>query len=294
MIYAKRVDTKKCLPYSLNITMTPHFAIIGNPVEHSKSPQIHAAFAAQTGITLRYEHLLAPLDGFHATVEKFRAQGGRGANITLPFKLEAYAFATQVSDRARAAGAVNTLQFDAAKVFGDNTDGAGLVGDLRTNLHCAISGKRVLIVGAGGAARGAIGPLLAERPGDLAITNRTLSRAQEIALHFKQAGGLRVLALADLPGHQFDIIINASAASLENSLPLLPRGAFAAGSLAYDMMYGRGLTPFLALAQQSGARLADGLGMLVEQAAESFLIWHGVRPLTGTVLSQLRQSFPLN
>ena len=285
---------KRAHPTAINTTMTLHFAIIGNPVAHSKSPQIHAAFAAQTGIALSYERLLAPLNGFHETVEGLRAQGAHGANVTLPFKLEAFAFATQVSDRARDAGAVNTLKFDTAKVFGDNTDGAGLVNDLCANLHCAISGKRVLIVGAGGAARGVIGPLLAERPEVIAITNRTPSKAQEIALRFKHAGSLRVLALADLPDHQFDIIINASAASLENSLPPVPRGAFADGSLAYDMMYGRGLTPFLALAQQSGARLADGLGMLVEQAAESFLIWHGVRPQTDAILGQLRQSFPLN
>ena len=274
--------------------MTPYFAIIGNPVAHSKSPQIHAAFAAQTGIDLRYGRLLVPTDGFHAAVEELRAQGARGANITLPFKIEAFALATQVSNRARDAGAVNTLKFDANNVFGDNTDGAGLVTDLRDNLRCKILDKRVLIVGAGGAARGVIGPLLAERPRGVAITNRTISKAHEIARQFNEEGALTVVALADLPEHQFDIIINATATSLENSLPLVPRGIFAGGSLAYDMMYGKGLTPFLALAKQSGAGVADGLGMLVEQAAESFFIWHGIRPETEAVLTQLRLSLPLN
>lgn len=274
--------------------MTLYFAIIGNPVAHSKSPQIHAAFAAQTGIDLRYDRLLVPPDGFHAAVEELRAQGARGANITLPFKIEAFALATQVSNRARDAGAVNTLKFDANIVFGDNTDGAGLVTDLRDNLHCKILDKRVLIVGAGGAARGVIGPLLAERPRGVAITNRTISKAHEIARQFNHEGALAVVAPADLPDQQFDVIINATATSLENSLPVVPRGIFADGSLAYDMMYGKGLTPFLALAKQSGADVADGLGMLVEQAAESYLIWHGIRPETEAVLTQLRQSFPLN
>jgi shikimate dehydrogenase len=274
--------------------MTLRYAIIGNPVAHSKSPEIHAAFAAQTGIDLRYDRLLAPPDGFRATVEEFRARGGRGANVTLPFKLDAFAYATEVSNRARDAGAVNTLTFDAIRVFGDNTDGVGLVKDMRDNLKCAIAGKRVLIVGAGGAARGVIGPLLAEGPAVIAVANRTFSKAEEIVQLYRLVGNIIVIALADLPGHQFDIVINATAASLKNDLPIIPRGAFAEGSLAYDMMYGKGLTPFLALGRQARASVADGLGMLVEQAAEAFLIWHGIRPHTETVFRQLRLSTPLN
>lgn len=274
--------------------MTLRYAIIGNPVAHSKSPEIHAAFAAQTGIDLRYDRLLAPPDGFRATVEEFRAHGGSGANVTLPFKLDAFAYATEVSSRARDAGAVNTLTFDATRVFGDNTDGVGLVKDMRDNLKCAIAGKRVLIVGAGGAARGVIGPLLAEGPAVIAVANRTISKTEEIVQRYRPAGNIIVIALADLPGHQFDIVINATAASLENDLPIIPRSAFAEESLAYDMMYGKGLTPFLALGRQAGASVADGLGMLVEQAAESFLIWHGMRPHTETVFRQLRLSAPLD
>ena len=274
--------------------MTLRYAIIGNPVAHSKSPEIHAAFAVQTGIDLRYDRILAPPDGFRAAVEAFRARGGRGANVTLPCKLDAFAYATEVSNRARDAGAVNTLVFDATRVFGDNTDGVGLVKDMRDNLNRAIAGKRVLIAGAGGAARGGIGPLLAEGPVVIAISNRTTSKADEIVQLYRTAGNIIAILLADLPRYQFDIVINATAASLDNDLPVIPRSAFADGSLAYDMMYGKGLTPFLALGKQAGASVADGLGMLVEQAAESFLIWHGVRPHTEAVFRQLRLSAPLN
>ena len=274
--------------------MTLRYAIIGNPIAHSKSPEIHAAFAAQTGIDLRYDRLLAPPDGFRATVERFRTLGGRGANVTLPFKPDAFAYATEVSNRARDAGAVNTLTFDATRVFGDNTDGVGRVKDLRDNLGCAVEGKRVLMVGAGGAARGVIGPLLAEGPAVIAVANRTFSKAEEIVQRYRPSGNVIVISLADLPGHQFDIIINATAASLENDLPIIPQSVFAEESLAYDMMYGKGLTPFLALGRQAGASVADGLGMLVEQAAESFLIWHLIRPHTETVFRQLRLSAPLN
>jgi shikimate dehydrogenase len=276
------------------MTTTLRYAIIGNPVAHSKSPEIHAAFAAQAGMNLSYERLLAPPDGFRATVEDFRAHGGCGANVTLPFKLDAFTYATEVSNRARDAGAVNTLTFDATQVFGDNTDGVGLVKDLRGNLRCAIAGKRVLIAGAGGAARGVIGPLLAEAPSVIAIANRTFSKAEEIAQLYTPVGNIIAIALADVPGHQFDIVINATAASLKNDLPIIPRSVFAEGSLAYDMMYGKGLTPFLARGRQAGASVADGLGMLVEQAAESFLIWHGIRPKTEAVFRQLRLSAPLN
>jgi shikimate dehydrogenase len=270
--------------------MTPRFAVIGNPVAHSRSPEIHAAFSEQTGIRLSYERLLAPLDGFRACVFAFRSGGGCGANVTLPFKLEGFDIATQVSERARQAGAVNTLKFSGLEILGENTDGAGLVRDIRDNLGFPLEGKRVLLVGAGGAARGVIAPLLAERPEVIALSNRTFSRAEQVATQFRDAGNLIAVPLAELPSLHFDIIINATSASLDSSLPVVPRGAFGQGSLAYDMMYGKGLTPFMQMAQQAGAKVADGLGMLVEQAAESFMIWHGIRPRTDSVLAKLRQS----
>ncbi len=271
--------------------MSPRYAIFGNPVAHSRSPEIHAAFSAQTGIPLVYERRLAPESGFSAAVAAFRAEGGRGGNVTLPFKVEAYALASHRTPRATQAGAVNTLRFADGAIEGDNTDGAGLVADLKKNLGVALAGARILIVGAGGAARGVVGPLLAEHPGSVTIVNRTPARAEEIAAVFA-AANVGAVALADLPGREFDLVINATAASLNGELPPVPRGAFASQSLAYEMMYGKGETPFLALARQEGARRADGLGMLVEQAAEAFLVWHGVRPDTAPVLEQLRLTVP--
>lgn len=268
------------------------YAVIGHPIAHSKSPQIHAAFAAQTRQRMSYEALLAPLDGFAASVAGFRQSGGRGMNVTVPFKLEAHALADTLSARAAAAGAVNTLRFDADGIFGDNTDGAGLVRDLSHNLDCPLAGLHVLLLGAGGAARGAILPLLDAKPASLTIANRTASRATELAEHFRAyhtACALDGCGLPELAGRQFDVVINATAASLADAAPELPAGLYTAQALAYDMMYGRGDTPFLAAARQDGAaRLADGLGMLVEQAAESFLLWRGLRPLTAPVLTTLR------
>lgn len=268
------------------------YAVIGNPIAHSKSPQIHAAFAAQTGQRLSYEALLAPLDGFVATVEAFSRDGGRGLNVTVPFKLEAHALARTLSPRAEAAGAVNTLRFDTEGFYGDNTDGAGLVRDLMHNLGHPLTGTRVLLLGAGGAARGAILPLLAEQPAALVIANRTVSRANELVERFTAHAGDTVLSgcgFSDLAGQSFDLVINATASSLSDQAPELPAGVYSPQSLAYDMMYGRGDTAFLAAARKAGAaRLADGLGMLVEQAAESFLLWRGVRPLTAPVLAALR------
>lgn len=268
------------------------YAVIGNPVAHSKSPRIHAAFAAQTGQRMQYEALLAPLDGFVATVADFRDGGGRGLNVTVPFKLEAHAFADRLTPRAEAAGAVNTLRFDATGALGDNTDGAGLVRDLVHNLACPLGGARILLLGAGGAARGAILPLLGERPAALTIANRTPSRAEGLAAHFRANAGstpLNGCGFDALAGKRFDVVINATAASLADQAPELPGGLYAPHALAYDMMYGRGNTPFLTAAHRDGAAsLADGLGMLVEQAAESFLLWRGIRPLTAPVLDALR------
>ena len=267
------------------------YVVVGNPIAHSKSPQIHAAFAAQTGQNLTYERLLAPLDGFVASVEAFRAEGGKGLNVTVPFKQEAWQLCEQLSERAQLAEAVNTIKFEDGRIIGDNTDGVGLCRDICHNLQQALQGKRILLLGAGGAARGVILPLLAEQPACLTIANRTASKAEQLAQQFQRHGQLSASSYEALAGQQFDVIINATSASLSDALPPLPAGCFAPGSLAYDMMYGKGLTPFLLFAQQQGAvHLADGLGMLVEQAAEAFRIWRGVRPDTAPVIAELRAS----
>jgi shikimate dehydrogenase len=267
--------------------MTDHYAVFGNPIAHSKSPLIHASFARQTGQDLDYTALLAPLDGFVACVTAFRAGGGAGANVTVPFKEQAHALATVRSTRAEAAGAVNTLHFKGAEIYGDNTDGAGLVNDLTRNLGVDPKGRRILLMGAGGAARGVVQPLLECRPAILFIANRTPARAVELATRFRHAGPVHGGGYDALAGSAFDIVINATAASLAGELPPLPEGIFADGALAYDMMYSRD-TPFLQLARQAGARTTDGLGMLVEQAAEAFFLWRGVRPDTAPVIALLR------
>ena len=267
--------------------MPDQYAVIGNPVAHSKSPLIEAVIARHTRQYLVYGRLLAPAHRFIATASAFRAAGGRGLNVTLPFKGEAFGFATLLSQRARAAQAVNTLKFEANTIFGDNTDGAGLVNDLLRNLGCAVAGARVLLLGAGGAARGVLEPLLKQRPAQLVLANRTLGKAQLLAQSFR--GAVEAGTYAVLAGSQFDLVVNATSASLAGMLPPLPPGVFARGALAYDMMYGRGETPFLAFARGEGAAtLADGLGMLVEQAAESFFIWRGLRPDTAPVLRLMR------
>lgn len=275
--------------------MTDRYAVIGNPVAHSKSPQIHAAFARQTGEDVEYGRVLAPLGGFREAVTQFVAGGGKGLNVTVPFKLEAFDLADEVSGRARDAEAANFLSFENGRVRADNTDGAGLVRDITVNLGVATEGRRILLLGAGGAAQGVIGPLLQLRPAALTIVNRTVEKAQRLVrnarLH-EQAPAVELAGcgFADLAGKQFDLVINATSSSLAGELPPLPAGVFAPGGLAYDMMYGRGLTPFLAFAEQQGTapNLADGLGMLVEQAAESFFLWRGLRPETAPVIAMLR------
>jgi len=265
------------------------YAVVGNPVAHSKSPQIHAEFARLTGQDLTYERLLAPTAGFRATVDAFRARGGLGVNATLPFKGDAFRYATRLSARAREARAVNTLKFEGDAIFGDNTDGAGLVNDIIRNLGRTIPGRRVLLLGAGGAARGVIRPLLEQQPECLVLANRTISKALGLAQDF--ASGVEACTYAALAQRHFDLVINATSASLAGALPPLPPGVFAQGALAYDMMYGMGDTPFLAYARAEGvSALADGMGMLVEQAAESFLIWRELRPDTAPVLKLLRQT----
>ena len=269
----------------------PHvdrYAVIGNPIAHSKSPEIHARFAAQTAQHLTYERLLAPLDGFADTVRQFAESGGKGMNVTVPFKLEAHALADTLTPRAQAAGAVNTLQFEHGRVLGDNTDGMGLVQDIVRNAGVPIAGKQILLLGAGGAARGVILPLLEQRPRRLVLANRTLSKAEELARRFAAHGAIEVSAFDVLQG-AFDIVINATAASLSADLPPIPPSVFAPHALAYDMMYGKEPTVFMQFAAAHDAQARDGLGMLVEQAAESFFLWRGVRPETAAVFAELRR-----
>ncbi len=264
--------------------MTDRYAVIGNPVVHSKSPWIHAEFARQTGQDMEYGRIEVPVEGFEAAVAAFRAAGGRGLNVTLPFKERAYRLASDLSERARAAAAVNTLMFSVDGTSGDNTDGVGLVRDLRQNLGFALQGRRVLLAGAGGAAQGVVQPLIAAGVARLVIANRTAERARSLAGRF---AGLRGCGFGELADERFELVINATSAGLSGHSPELPAGILDAGGVAYDMVYGRD-TPFLAQARALGARACDGLGMLVEQAAESFFIWRGVRPQTAPVLQVLR------
>lgn len=290
--------------------MTDRYAVIGHPIAHSKSPLIHRLFAAQTGQNISYEAIEAPLDGFAATIERLRAESYKGCNVTVPFKMEAAQLVTIAELRATTAGAANTLYWnELGELVGDNTDGVGLVRDIRVNLGFNLEGKRVLIMGAGGATRGVLYPLMdqtaflpsQQTPALIVLANRTLSKATQIINEpdFQKIASKRnpskpsttTLATSSyetLAGQQFDIVINATSSSLSNELPPLPPGIFAPGALAYDMMYGRE-TPFMRFAREQGAaQVADGLGMLVEQAAEAFFIWRGVRPDTAPVLASLR------
>lgn len=270
--------------------MTDRYCVFGNPIGHSKSPAIHAAFARQTGEDICYEALQAPIDGFAGCVRTFAADGGRGANVTVPFKEQAFRLCDELSDRARLAGAVNTLSFVDGRILGDNTDGAGLIRDLTVNLGTPLAARRILLLGAGGAARGALGPLLEESPREVVVANRTFARAEELVRQFAAIGWLRASEFTTLAG-EFDVVVNATAASLAGDALPLPDAVFAADALAYDMMYGKGDTAFLAEARRRGVRhLADGLGMLVEQAAEAFFVWRGVRPATRPVLDALRSA----
>jgi shikimate dehydrogenase len=279
------------------------YCVFGNPIAHSKSPDIHAAFALQTGQAIVYQRCLAALDGFADAVQAFIEGGGLGANVTVPFKLEACALADALTARAEAAGAVNTLIFKDGVIFGDNTDGAGLVADIVVNARQPVAGKRLLLLGAGGAARGVILPLLGQQPSQLLIANRTRSTADLLVAQFSgqtihpqqlQACGFDELGdlvrLGELGEHSapFDIIINATSASLNGATLALPAAIFGLQTLALDMMYGQEPTAFMQLAASHGARARDGLGMLVEQAAEAFFVWRGVRPDTAALLAGMR------
>lgn len=266
------------------------YAVMGNPIGHSKSPFIHARFAKQTGERLEYRAILVELGGFTAAVDGFRAAGGKGLNVTVPFKQDAWSYAAEHTPRAERAGAVNTLVFRDHQVLGDNTDGVGLVNDLTINHGASLLGKRVLLLGAGGAARGVLQPLLAAQPARLVIANRTPEKALALAQLFEDLGEISGCGFSALAGKSFDFIINATAAGLADAVPPLPEGVLAAGGWCYDMVYGDRDTAFVRWAGAHGAaRALDGLGMLVEQAAESFLLWHGVRPRTAPVIAELRR-----
>ncbi len=265
------------------------YAVIGNPVGHSKSPAIHAAFAGQTGQAMTYEALLAPLDGFSDVVSSFFESGGKGLNITVPFKLEAWQMAERRTERAELAGAVNTLwRSDDGCLWGDTTDGIGMVTDIASNHGITITGKRILVLGAGGAVRGVLQSLLEQNPDSVVIANRTLSKAETLADLFRSAGAISAAGFETLDG-VFDLVINGTSASLQGGVPPIPESVISRDSHVYDMMYGAEKTAFMQWAESRGVALAvDGLGMLVEQAAESFAIWRGVRPETGPVIGKVR------
>lgn len=266
------------------------YAVIGNPIEHSKSPQIHRAFAKQTGQQLEYTRLLGELGQFDHQVKTFIANNGKGLNVTVPFKEDAWRLVNERSPRAESARAVNTIILLAdGRLRGDNTDGIGLVRDLCTNQGANLKGANILLLGAGGAARGVLHPLLEAAPTQITVANRTASKAVDLATSLTELGPIKGCGFDELRGQQFDIIINATAAGLSNQVPDIPGGLVAEGGWCYDMVYGDRPTAFMAWGKQQGAaRSVDGLGMLVEQAAESFYLWRGVRPDTGPVIRSLK------
>ncbi|MEE4378881.1 MAG: shikimate dehydrogenase [Candidatus Competibacteraceae bacterium] len=274
----------------MNSSKPDQYAVIGNPISHSQSPRIHSIFAVQTGQNLEYQAILAEPGHFSTTVNAFRENRGRGLNVTVPFKQEAWIYADLLSTRAERARAVNTLVFQEDGVaFGENTDGIGLVKDIKDNHNLELAGQRILLLGAGGAARGILQPLLNESPARLVIANRTPAKALELALMFTDLGSVTGCGLDELAGQRFDVIINATAAGLSDSVPALPDGVLASDGWCYDLMYGDEPTAFVSWARQQGAaRWLDGLGMLVEQAAESFSLWRGIRPDTQLVIATLR------
>jgi len=269
------------------------YCVMGNPVEHSRSPWIHARFAALTGQPVEYGRKLVPVDGFAPALQAFRAEGGKGCNVTLPFKFEAASLASRRSARAALAGACNTLRFEDGGIFGDNTDGVGLVHDLQQNAGVALAGRDLLLIGAGGAGAGVLGPLVEAKPRRLVVANRTLASAQAlVASHAGLAGAsgvaLQACGLDAVPG-AFDVVVNATASSLSGAQVPVPASVLRPGALACDMMYGPAAEGFLQWAREHGATGRDGLGMLVEQAAEAFLVWRGVRPPSAQVLAELRR-----
>ncbi|MET0053145.1 MAG: shikimate dehydrogenase [Candidatus Thiodiazotropha sp.] len=267
-----------------------NYAVIGNPIAHSKSPEIHSAFARQTGEAVNYQRILGDPEHFARDVRQFFAEGGQGLNVTVPFKEEAWRLADELSERAHSAGAVNTLiRLEDGRLRGDNTDGIGLVRDLSVNQGFRLRDKRLLILGAGGAVRGVMRPLLEEHPKRIIIANRTASKAFSLASGLAAYGQVAGCGLDELEGMQFDLIINGTAAGLQGETPPLPETILANGGWCYDMLYSAGPTPFQRWAREhQAARALDGLGMLVEQAAESFRLWRGILPETPPVIEQLR------
>ncbi len=270
------------------------YGLAGNPVAHSQSPFIHAEFARQTGEPVAYERVFCPLDAFAATVRAFAASGARGCNVTMPFKFAAFDLTTVATERARLAGACNTLRFEADGWHGDNTDGAGLVRDIEINAGVSIRAARILLIGAGGGAAGALGPLVAAGAAEIVVVNRTLARARDlVARHASQAAASSKMALAaralDACGEGFDIVINASSSSVAHAPVPVAATVLKRGGLAVDMMYGPTAHDFVRWAETGGAQGRDGLGMLVEQAAEAFCFWRGVQPRTAEVLAALRR-----
>lgn len=265
--------------------MTDQYSVIGNPIAHSKSPMIHGMFAKACSQDMQYSRLEAALDGFEDAVDAFRQAGGKGMNVTSPFKLNARDYATDLSQAVKLAGAANALKFEGDRVFAENFDGVGLVRDVVHNLQTPLKGQRILLMGAGGAVRGALLPILEEGPKEVVIANRSIQKACDLASIGAPYGRVRSCTYAQLEGLGFDVVFNGTSSSLHGELPPVPASAFAHCALAYDMSYGKGLTPFLMLAQRAGAqRLADGVGMLVEQAAQAFCWWRGVRPDTKDVI----------
>lgn len=264
------------------------YVVIGNPIAFSKSPLIYDMYAKATNMEIDYTKIEGELGQFAATVDAFRARGGKGMNITAPFKMDAFAYATDLSLGARLAGAVNAMKFEGERVFAENFDGVGLVRDVTHNLGCSLAGKRILVLGAGGAARGAMLPFLNQKPKQLVIVNRTVSKALALASEMAGYGPVSGGGYSELVGQRFDVVFNATSASLRGELPPVPGDVFSSGELAYELAYGKGLTPFLRLAQNAGVqRFADGVGMLAEQAAEAFSWWRGVRPNTRAVINHL-------
>jgi shikimate dehydrogenase len=271
--------------------MTDQYAVIGNPIGHTKSPLIHGLFAEETMQDLRYTAIKGPTepeDGFAKAVSSFIAAGGRGMNVTAPFKLKAFRLAHEVSERSRLAGAANALKFAGGRIVAENFDGIGLLRDIEFNLHLPLTDRRVLVLGAGGAARGAILPFLSANPSELVIANRDVPKAQALVDQVGASSRLQACGYDDLEAAgSFDLVVNATSASLSGALPPVPPTAFARDGMAYELVYGKGLTPFLRLASNAGVRIADGVGMLVEQAAEAFAWWRGVRPRTDAVIDRL-------
>ncbi|MBL0730161.1 shikimate dehydrogenase [Piscinibacter sp. HJYY11] len=268
------------------------YVVAGNPVEHSQSPFIHAQFAQATGQPVAYDRLLCPLDGFEATVQAFADGGGRGCNVTVPFKTDAYRLARRRSPRATLAEAANVLRFDAEGWYADNSDGIGLVRDIERNAGVKLQGRRVLLVGAGGAAAGALGPLIEAGPQEIVVANRSVDKAEALVRRHAELAYAHGVTLSasrlDSAGKAFDVVVNATATSLQGAaIPVSPK-VLSPGGLALDMMYGPAAAGFMQWATQHGAKARDGLGMLVEQAAEAFHIWRGVTPETAPVLAALR------